>query len=125
MSKAVHDSLRQKVSAFWQEAVGERAARLEALVPASAQEVAAALRNDWADQVSEDIAFHVTDWAWDAAFLMAVLLEPQRFTRTEINDGVGLMLVHAPNHLAAAAKLYGFPVQDVFEVGALDGAPAT
>ncbi len=28
-------------------------------------------------------------------------------------------LIHAPNHIAAAAKLGGFPVSDVFEVGAV------
>jgi hypothetical protein len=29
--------------------------------------------------------------------------------------------VGTPNHLAAAAKLAGHPVQDVFELGVLDG----
>jgi hypothetical protein len=29
-------------------------------------------------------------------------------------------LIHVPNHIAAAAKLYaGFPVSDIFEVGAV------
>ena len=28
-------------------------------------------------------------------------------------------LIHAPNHIVAAAKLGGFPVSDVFEIGAL------
>jgi hypothetical protein len=31
-----------------------------------------------------------------------------------------MLLVHAPNHLAAAAKLSGNPVEDVFDVGIFD-----
>jgi hypothetical protein len=30
------------------------------------------------------------------------------------------LLIHAPNHLAAAAKLAGWPVRDVFGVGPLE-----
>jgi hypothetical protein len=30
--------------------------------------------------------------------------------------------VHAPNHVAAAAKLGGWPIADIFEIGALDAA---
>jgi hypothetical protein len=57
----------------------------------------------------------------DAAFLLALHLRPEAFTQEEIDDGITNFLVHAPNHVAAAAKIAGHPVTDVFEIGALDG----
>ena len=35
----------------------------------------------------------------------------------ELVAGADLLLVHAPNHLAAAATLVGHPIEDIFEVG--------
>ena len=69
-----------------------------------------------------DLAFHLSDWREDAAFLVAFALAPERFTPEEVEDGLGAFLVHAPNHVAAAAKLAGWPIADIFEVGALDAA---
>jgi hypothetical protein len=71
---------------------------------------------------ARDVAFHLSDWHADAAFIVALHLFPERFTREEIDEGVRDFLIHAPNHVAAAAALFGFPIQDIFEVGALDGA---
>jgi len=56
----------------------------------------------------------------DAKFITALLLFPERFSREEIRRGLADFLVHAPNHVIAAAKLYGHPVKDVFGVGALE-----
>jgi hypothetical protein len=64
-----------------------------------------------------DIAFHLSDWAEDAAFLIALHLFPERFTVKEIHEGVVALLIHAPNHIAAAAHLAGWPLRDVFGVG--------
>ncbi|MGH2548563.1 MAG: hypothetical protein ACRDHN_04190 [Thermomicrobiales bacterium] len=63
-----------------------------------------------------DIAFHLTDWAADAAFLVALHLFPERFTAEEIADGIESFLIHAPNHVAAAAVLSGWPPKDIFGV---------
>ena len=71
-----------------------------------------------ADQAAE-LAFHLSDWRSDGAFLVALSLAPERFTPAEVADGVMAFLIHAPNHVAAAAKLAGFPVSDIFEVGAV------
>jgi hypothetical protein len=76
-------------------------------------------------QESFDLAFHLSDWRADAAFLMALQLAPERFTAAEVRAGVTAFLVHAPNHLAAAAKLGGWPIEDVFGIGALGGEDAT
>jgi hypothetical protein len=67
-----------------------------------------------------DIAFHLTDWLSDAAFLVAFALHPERFTDEEVNEGIGLFLCHAPEHAAAAAEAYGYPVCGVFSEGAAD-----
>ena len=53
-------------------------------------------------QVSSDLAFHLSDWRADAAFLIALQLAPERFTVAEVREGVTQFLVHAPNHVAAA-----------------------
>jgi hypothetical protein len=55
------------------------------------------------------------------AFVVALLLFPEQFNAEEIAEGIESFLIHAPNHIAAAAKLMGFPVQDIFGVGALSG----
>jgi hypothetical protein len=34
---------------------------------------------------------------------------------------IAMFFVHAPNHIASAAKLAGYPDTDVFGVGAIDG----
>jgi hypothetical protein len=74
---------------------------------------------DLDERAARDVAFHLTDWTAEAAFLVAVQLFPDAFTAEEIEAGVTALLIHAPNHLAAAAKLAGWPVRDVFGVGPL------
>jgi hypothetical protein len=72
-------------------------------------------------QGAYDLAFHLSDWRADAAFLLALHLAPNRFSLEEVKEGITQFLVHAPNHIAAAAKLGGWPVEDVFGIGALEG----
>src|SRR5437899_1625955 len=106
----IHDSVKQKVEAIFRELAGERAPALFAAVPPSTDVMATALA-DLGEQRAHDIAFHLADWSADAAFLVAVHLFPERFTPAEVEAGIDLLLVHAPNHLAAAAKLAGHPIQ--------------
>jgi|SRR5438477_5292988 len=122
MSSA-HDSFRQKVDVLLSELVGDRAPRLsEPQAQQTRDTFTRALSADYSPEVAREIAFHIVDWASDAAFLLAVHLFPERFTPEELIAGVDMLLIHAPNHLAAAAKLAGHPVEDIFEVGALDQA---
>jgi hypothetical protein len=72
-------------------------------------------------QEAFDLAFHLSDWRVDAAFLLALHLAPELFTADEIARGVTNFLVHAPNHVAAAAKIGDHPIADVFGLGVLDG----
>lgn len=64
---------------------------------------------------ADEIAFHLTDWSAEAAFLVALHLFPERFTKEEIEEGVLAFLIHAPNHIVAAARLSGHPVEDIFK----------
>jgi hypothetical protein len=118
------ETVDEKVVQLFRELSGNRANALQTPEPPSVAVIVDALSVDHEPDVSRDIAFHLCDWAWDAAFLVALHLYPERFTRDEIEAGIGLLIIHAPNHLAAAAKLAGSPVQDIFEVGALDGDDA-
>ena len=83
--------------------------------------LAEALKEKYGEEIARDIAFHLADWNSDATFIVAMHLFPERFTPDQIRDGVERFLIHAPNHVAAAAKLGGWPIEDIFEIGALDG----
>ncbi len=74
-------------------------------------------------QARRAFAFHMVDWNEDAARIVALHLYPERFTNEEVWAIVFNIVIHAPNHLAAAAKLIGEPVTDVWNLGALDGDP--
>jgi hypothetical protein len=73
-----------------------------------------ALSDELDAETASRLAFHLVDWNGDAAFLVALLLFPGRFTSEEIREGVASFLMHAPNHVAAAAKLGGWSVGDSF-----------
>ena len=110
----------EQVLAIFREFVGERASQLSIAIPDAQATIREALLTKHPEEIAHDIAFHLTDWQSDAAFIVAILLFPERFTRAQIRDGVQRFAIHAPNHTAAAAKLCGFPVSDIFEIGALD-----
>lgn len=61
-----------------------------------------------------DIAFHLSDWSADAAFIVALHLFPERFTDEQLREGVLAFVVHAPNHVPKAGELAGYPVEDIF-----------
>ena len=118
------DSVEKKVAAIFVEFASNRASRLDG--SRSAEEArnafAAALSADGDLETARDIAFHLTDWNWEAAFLTAVHLFPERFSDAELRAGADMVLVHAPNHLAAAAILSNHPIQDVFDVGVAENS---
>ena len=120
----LHDSVGQKVLGLFTEMAGERVSRLgEPAAQQTRDLLARALSAEYPSAVAQQIAFHLVDWHTDAAFMMAVHLFPDRFTPEELAVGADMLLIHAPNHLAAAAKLAGHPIQDVFGVGVLDDSP--
>jgi hypothetical protein len=103
------------VDAIFAELVGTRAKRLDGSVIAepAMSTVASALTAQYGEKARE-VAFHMTDWNSDAAFVVALHLFPERFTAEEIAAGVGMFLVHAPNHIRAACGLTGHYVWENF-----------
>jgi hypothetical protein len=101
------DTVNEKVLAIFREWVGERAKRLNGseVSQAAMDAITAALAGDRGMTKAADIAFHMADWNWDAAFIVAVHLFPERFTPEEIDAGIGLFLCHAPNHIREACRL--------------------
>ncbi|MBT3379009.1 MAG: hypothetical protein HN742_01160 [Lentisphaerae bacterium] len=68
-----------------------------------------------------DVAFHMTDWLRDFEKLHRLFSDPEAGTDDEAVDVLVGFLVHAPNHIAAAAKLATqIGVADIFEVGAME-----
>ena len=114
-------SVRDKVEAIFQEMAGDRAATLKATTFPAA--IVSTIRDALAAEESEDeevlqadeIAFHLCDWSSEAAFLVALHLFPERFTAEEIQEGVLAVLIHAPHHILAAARLAGHPTDDIFK----------
>lgn len=123
MSDTPHDSACKKVEAIFTELVGNRARMLDgATFPARiTSTITAALVSPDAteEQIlhADQIAFHLTDWGADAAFIVALHLFPERFTPAEIESAVDMFLVHVPNHVVAAARLAGHSIDDIFTDG--------
>ena len=101
--------------AIFAELVGDRARRLDGGVIAEPARtvISSALAPQYGG-MAEKVAFHMTDWNGDAAFVVAVHLFPERFTPEEIAEGIGLFLTHAPNHIRAACGLTGYYVWETF-----------
>jgi len=76
-------------------------------------------RRGVASSVADDVAFHLTDWADDLEAFHSFVSDPASLPAKQAHALLMAFLVHVPNHLAAASKLYlGLPVTDVFGVGA-------
>lgn len=61
-----------------------------------------------------DICFHLHDWIGAGRFLVGLDHSPKRFSLKTIQIGVIHFLIEAPNHVAEAAWLAGFPVKKTF-----------
>jgi hypothetical protein len=112
------DSCRTKVADIFKELASNRADFVcedicnDKVIDKVKQALVSDMRMD--EQNARDIGFHLSDWRSDAAFIVALHLFPERFTSDEIAEGVRAFVFNAPNHAAAAAALYGYPVEDVF-----------
>ncbi len=115
-----YESVRDNVVTIFKELAGDRSQALEGtILPAAiTSTITRALASEVADDNEvlhkDEIAFHLTDWNSDAAFLVALHLFPERFTHEEIAAGVDLFLVHVPAHVIAAARLSGYSTDDIF-----------
>ncbi|CAN5153156.1 hypothetical protein BH11PSE11_BH11PSE11_32420 [soil metagenome] len=72
---------------------------------------------DLAEAVARDVAFHMTDWLNELDAFSRFCQSPGALSSDELSNLLMDFLVHVPNHVAAAGKLYtGFPVTDIFKV---------
>jgi len=74
---------------------------------------------------AHDFAFHMTDWLEDLEALLKLYNDPTAADSQQAAETLFALLVHVPNHLAAAGKIFtGESVSDVFGVGATDAGAA-
>ncbi|MBX7229078.1 MAG: hypothetical protein K1X48_05700 [Burkholderiaceae bacterium] len=110
-----HDSVRQKVWEIFSTTFAERADLFKGGVAArTANDIlGTALSNKYLDPLlADEIAFHMVDWETDAAFIVAFLLFPERFTEEELQAATEMFLIHVPTHVMAAARLAGYNIKD-------------
>jgi hypothetical protein len=112
-----HDAadLRTKVRQLFAEGFGDAVCALEHVAEEHLQSAVA--RTFELTDESLDVAFHLSDWREDAAALLAISLAPEHFTAEEVEECLIAFLIHAPNHVLAAARLSGLPPSDVFKTG--------
>lgn len=110
------DSVTAKVDAIFRELAGSRADALLGDQPArTANDILGhALATDRDELQADEMAFHLVDWNSDAAFLVAFMLFPERFTPEELRAAVGMFLAHVPAHVLAAAGVGGYEAKDIF-----------
>ena len=107
MSADPVDSVTEKVAAIFRELAGDRAHHLHgsALATPVRDAIAAALAAENGSDTAAKVALHMSDWNSDAAFVVALHLFPERFTPEEIEAGIRMFLIHAPNHIREACRL--------------------
>jgi hypothetical protein len=106
-----------KAKAILADAFPNHADRLDSHVSESdtRNAIKTALSESHGKELAAEIAFHMSDWSGDAAFILALHLFPERFTKEEIQQGIDAYLIHVPNHVAEAAHLIGNPVSNIFK----------
>jgi len=103
-----------KVVEIFRELVGDRAKKLDAThYPADiVSTMTEALIDEYDDPTEEQIltidmiSHNLIDWQSDAAFLVALTLFPEKFTKEEIQDEVRSLLIHVPDHIREAEKAF-------------------
>src|SRR5262245_42837710 len=109
MSADPNDSVREKVSSIFRELAGDRVQELDGstLSVRTGDTIASALTEEYGDDTATKLGVHMSDWNEEAAFVVALHLFPERFTPEEITAGIGMFLIHAPNHIREACRLTG------------------
>ena len=115
---------REKVAEIFRELVGDRADKLSGShFPADAASLIGESLAEGSDTAEQDllrlhnVGFHLVDWQSEAAFIVALVLYPERFTKEEVKEGVDALLLHAPAHVLEAARLAGYETRNIFEEG--------
>jgi hypothetical protein len=112
MSEIPKSPVEIKTQRIFREAFGERAQFLQFSSDHTgevASTVKDACKRAWGGKRAAEIGFHASDWAEDAAFLVALHLFPERFTAKEIRDGIESLACHIPYHVAGIADALNYP----------------
>ncbi|MCX7005373.1 MAG: hypothetical protein NTV22_19175 [bacterium] len=111
-----HDRLRAKVTRLLTAAprASVKRGQTEPHLTPAREALRKALRRQYGNESAKNLAFHLIDWTYDAAFLLAVGMFSKRFTLRELRYGAEMVLVHVPNHIAAAAKISENTCEDIW-----------
>lgn len=110
-SQAARRSARAKTSEVLGPALSglsERALRLRQRVARNAIQLALGKRYGSSD--AGEIAFHMSEWLEQAAFLVALQLDPKRFSRAEVEASISDVLANVLDHIWEAARVAGYPL---------------
>ena len=88
--------------------LSERALRQRQRAARNAIEAALAKKHSLGE--AGDIAFNLSAWFEEAAFLVALQLDPKRFTKEEIEASVSGVLATVLDHVWEAARVAGHPL---------------
>ena len=110
------DSFEKKVGLLMRKAFGARAAWIFEGTPGvnTMRFIERAFKSEHTIKDAWEIGFQMGDWGRDAAYMLALHLFPEKFTAAEIRALVMAVIIHVPNHIAAAAALLDCPISDTW-----------
>jgi len=108
--------LQKKVTTLLTNASTARVARAQAEPDRTEarEAIRKALQRVYGNESSRNLAFHLIDWTYDAAFILALAMFPEKFNKKEVTAGIECLLAHVPNHVFAAAKISGDQCTDIW-----------
>jgi len=109
--EAARRSMRRKTEEVLAGSGSELSARAQLRRQRAARRaIAEALAEREGGSRAREIASHLCDWFDEAAFLVALQLDPKRFSELEVEAGVSDVLAYVLDHVWEAARLGGFPL---------------
>lgn len=119
--EAARRSMRRKTEEVLAGSGSELSARAQLRRQRAARKtIAEALAKREGASHAREIASHLCDWFDEAAFLVALQLDPRRFSELEVEAGVADVLAYVLDHVWEAARLAGYPLP-CLEDESLDG----
>jgi len=113
-----YKTFRQKTKDIWRRMSPDKSGRIDDhLAQRQIIEKIAGALDTGNQKTRRDVGFHMTDWIYDAAFVLALHLHPEEFTDEEIKAGIDCFLAHAPAHVIAAARQTDHSTDDIFSDG--------
>ena len=109
--EAARRSMRRKVEEVLAGSRSEVSARVQLRRQRAARRaIVGALAEREGTGRAREIALHLCDWFEEAAFLVALQLDPGRFSEAEVEAGVSDVLLYVLDHVWEAARLAGVPL---------------